>query len=154
VVSWIALRLAMMPAVAAAKQAAALPIEDAAQEERVLERVAAAAPHTPGAVALYRQLIAAAKAIQGRDAGSAALVALPDLRAAIARIDRQLLRELARTPPTAATVWRAMLQPALAALPLSAAEIERLARALAATSSADGDQRKGGGPNDPTIVLE
>jgi len=154
VVSWIALRLAMMPAVAAAKQAAALPIEDAAQEERVLERVAASAAHTPGAVALYRQLIAVAKVIQGRDAGTAPLVALPDLRAAIARIDRQLLRELARTPPTAAATWRALLRPALAALPLSAAEIERLARALAATSSADGDQRESGGRNDPPVVLE
>ena len=67
-VSLIDLRLAFMPAVAAAKEAAGLPIEDPAQEDRVIARVrtrARARDLTPESVeALFRAQLAAARAVQ------------------------------------------------------------------------------------------
>jgi chorismate mutase len=64
----IELRLQLMPWVGAAKRALSIPIEDHAQEERVLARATAAskdaALDAKGVVELYRVLIRAAKIIQ------------------------------------------------------------------------------------------
>jgi len=156
VVSQVALRLALMPAVAAAKHKAGLPIEDAAQERRVLERVAAANPANPRLVALYGQLITSAKLVQKRDNGGAAAAppALTALRAAIARVDRQLIRELARTPPTSAVLWQPLLQPALVSLPLEPGDVEDLARALASVTGGAADDGKARRQRGTVAVLE
>jgi cyclohexadienyl dehydratase len=99
------LRLQLMPLVAAVKRRNHLPIEDPAQEARVLERTrgaAAAAGLQPDAVvALFRIQMRAAKAIEhaSPDATAPAGLTLGDVRAAVATVSDQLIRELARCQP-------------------------------------------------------
>lgn len=99
-------RLSLMPAVAAAKRAAALPIEDRAREA-IVERDAAARAAAAGLdadryVAFVRVEIAAAKAIQrATPADAPAAIALADLRGAINRLDARIVLELAASAPLA-----------------------------------------------------
>src|SRR5262249_4056045 len=110
VAALIALRTSLMPMGAAAKRAASLPIEDLAQEARVLDRVRAenqAAPER--AVAVYRSLIEIAKDVQRKSPAAAPTATLDALRAAIGRVDEQLGRELRRLPPDDVVTWSAAL---------------------------------------------
>ena len=105
VVAALDLRLQLMPLVAAVKRRDHLPIEDPAQEGRVLDRArsaAAAAGLQPDAVvALFRIQMDAAKAVE--HAASAATapadLTLAEVRAAVAAVSDQLIRELARCQP-------------------------------------------------------
>jgi cyclohexadienyl dehydratase len=101
----IALRLQLMPAVAAVKRREHLPIEDPAQEARVIERVRAAARSAglnPEDVAeLFHVQMAVAKAVEQHAAQGAAPpnASLADLRAAVATVSDQVIVELARCQP-------------------------------------------------------
>jgi len=96
------LRLQLMPLVAAVKRREQLPIEDAAQEARVVERVrgaATAAGLQPDAVVdLFRIQMDAAKAVEHAAAAAAVPpdVTLADVRAAVAAASDQVIAELAR----------------------------------------------------------
>lgn len=101
VVADVALRSGFMPLVAAAKARKGLPVEDRAQEARVLERVAkqaASAGISPEDTrALYGVLIRASKEIQRAStwAGEAApSPTLDELRDAIRRVDEHLMHSL------------------------------------------------------------
>jgi cyclohexadienyl dehydratase len=108
-------RLALMPWVAAAKQHARRPIEDLAQEARVLaaaiEEVSAAAaaeglpaPAEPLVAAFVRAQMEAAKDVQRASLSQAKASELPlysldqELRPAIARVTHRMHRLLARLP--------------------------------------------------------
>lgn len=106
VAALIQLRLALMPAVGAAKRAAGLPIADPEQEARVLARVRAmAARHTERTVAVYRELVEMAKAVQQRNRSEETAATLPALRDAIARIDESIIREIERAPARSGPQW-------------------------------------------------
>lgn len=108
------LRLALMPSVAAAKRVANLPIEDRAQEARVLERVRTQVPADPArATAVFAVLIEMAKAIQRTAPPLADPPTLDALRAALGRIDDTLCRELNALPASTPAQWQAVLAPAL-----------------------------------------
>ncbi|HYC21265.1 MAG TPA: transporter substrate-binding domain-containing protein [Candidatus Bathyarchaeia archaeon] len=111
VIELVARRLSLMPAVAAAKSAAGLPIEDLAREAQV-EQAAAARARKAGLapdddLALVRAEIAAAKAIQrasgvaGTDSDSSAppLTLDHELRPAIDRLDAAILVALVDAAP-------------------------------------------------------
>jgi cyclohexadienyl dehydratase len=134
VAAWVRLRLALMPDVAAAKRAAGQPIEDRAQEARVLARVRERVPNAPDrAAAVYGALIAMAKAVQTETpARAGGGPSLNTLRAALARIDDALCRELDQRPPGTAAEWRAALQQ----IGQPQAAIARLAAALTAPAVA------------------
>lgn len=96
-------RLALMPFVAAVKAKEGLPIDDAAQEGRVLasvvaevRKVAAALgrPAPPDAVveAFFRAQFDAAKEVQRASSSAPARYSLEELRAAIGRITRRMAR--------------------------------------------------------------
>jgi cyclohexadienyl dehydratase len=128
VAALITLRLGLMPDVAAAKRQSGQPIEDLAQEARVLERVRGQVPAAPErAAAVYAVLIDAAKTIQRQTPTRAAGPSLDALRAALGRIDEALCRELERLPALPADAWRAALAP----IGLPAGDVEQLATALA-----------------------
>ena len=101
----IGLRLQLMPAVAAAKHAAGLPVHDPAQEERVLARVRdraeAVGVRPEDAATFFRAQMAAAKAVERAAAAGDAVpdATLEDLRAAIAAVSDQILAELRRCAP-------------------------------------------------------
>jgi cyclohexadienyl dehydratase len=102
------LRLQLMPLVAAAKRHAHLPVEDPAQETRVLDRVrtaaAAAGLNREGVAALFQVQMDAAKAVERRadgthaepTAASQGEFSLADLRAAVATVSDQIITALAR----------------------------------------------------------
>ena len=101
-------RLSLMPFVAAAKKRGGLPIEDLAQEERVLaaarREVANAArasgrspPPSTAVDAFFRAQMTAAKAVQANASGSEDYT-LEDLRPAIARITARQARLVVRIP--------------------------------------------------------
>jgi cyclohexadienyl dehydratase len=129
----IELRLGLMPMVAAAKRGAALPIEDPAQEERVVGRARAqagdAARHVEG---VYRVLIEMAKSVQRQASATTPAQPLDRLRAAIGRVDQQLIGELRHLPQTPAFDWRFLLERNLRPLGIDGPQILRLAGALAA----------------------
>lgn len=128
VAALITLRLALMPDVAAAKRQNGQPIEDLAQEARVLDRVRSQVPAAPArAAAVYAVLIDAAKTIQRQTPTRAAGPSLDVLRAALGRIDEALCRELERLPALPADAWRAALAP----IGLPAGDVARLVAALA-----------------------
>ncbi len=132
VAALIELRLGLMPAVAAAKRAAQLPIEDRQQEAAVLDRIqrAAGAATAPAATAVYTVLIDMAKAVQRQAAEPDVQGALPDLRDAIARIDEQLVREIGRRPSGTTADWQPVLTQAVDLPGIDAALRDRLATAL------------------------
>ncbi len=135
VAAFVRLRLALMPAVAAAKHAAGLPIEDRAQEARVLARVRDRVAGDPErAVRVYGELIALAKVVQRATPPQPSDASLDALRAALGRIDAALGDELARRPCSDAHAWRATLSASLAPAGIEPAAIDRLARALECTT--------------------
>jgi cyclohexadienyl dehydratase len=131
VVAFIALRLQLMPQVAAAKRAAGVPIADPEQEERVLERVRGQSAQPIYVEAVYRQLIDLAKVVQNYSPGADANVSLDGLRDAIGRIDQQLVRELDRAPEAPADSWITALTRTVAAPGIDAAALNHLAGVLA-----------------------
>ncbi|HEX8697995.1 MAG TPA: transporter substrate-binding domain-containing protein [Myxococcaceae bacterium] len=139
-------RLALMPMVAAAKQRAGLPVEDSSQEARVREafrhsvREAAAAlkvaPPSDEALDAFTQAqMDAAKALQRRTPSETSgphFSLDQELRPAVARVSAKMADLVARLPPglePAAVTEQA--RDWLGASGLEAAEVERLARALA-----------------------
>jgi cyclohexadienyl dehydratase len=128
VVDLAARRLLVMPAVAAAKRAAGLPIVDEARERaviaRAVERARTGALDADAARRLAEAQIAAARAVQEAATASTAPVeapALATLRTAIDGLDAALLRALVAaraarpTDPDVATVRRSALAAALRA---------------------------------------
>jgi cyclohexadienyl dehydratase len=132
VAALIALRVSLMPSVAAAKRAAGLPIEDPAQETKVLDRVRSANEPSPQrALAVYRTLIEIAKDVQKNASADAPTATLDALRAAIGRVDDQLGRELRRLPKADVVTWSSALDRDLAAVGVGSPLRLRLAGALA-----------------------
>jgi cyclohexadienyl dehydratase len=137
-------RLMLMPLVAQAKQRLGKPIEDAAQEERVLaagaEAVARAAaargvPPPPRATCdrFFRAQIEAAKAVQAVPAESSTAVSLDDLRAAIARITARMAFLVVRVPrATTEASAREEASAGLLAVGLDEAHVGEIAAAIAA----------------------
>jgi cyclohexadienyl dehydratase len=104
-VAAIDLRLQLMPLVAAVKRRERLPIDDPAQEARVLERARAAATdaglNADDVAELFRVQIEAAKTLE-RSATAETVPAdlsLPQLRVAVGRASDQIVAELARCQP-------------------------------------------------------
>ncbi len=97
------LRLAFMPAIAAAKRAAGHPVADPAQEARVVAAVrewAAAAGLDPELVeALFRELIAAGREVQERFVARPWIVEQLDIereaRAGLSRVSREIVERTA-----------------------------------------------------------
>ncbi|MCW5890812.1 MAG: transporter substrate-binding domain-containing protein [bacterium] len=141
-------RMMLMPAIAAAKQAAGRPIVDPAREAVVLARAEQAAVRLGLApapyVALTRALVGAAVAAQQAvvvPRGAAATAALPDLetlRLALDRIDAALAPALAEAVPletTVAVLSGRLVEDAGGTLDASAARaLARALRALRRTS--------------------
>jgi len=104
-VGFMDLRLQLMPSVAAVKRRENLPVEDPAQETRVLERgraAASAAGLEPDPVAdLFRVQMNAAKAVEHESSAASveADVTLTEVRAAVATVSEQVVGELARCQP-------------------------------------------------------
>jgi cyclohexadienyl dehydratase len=138
VAALIRLRLDLMPSVAAAKRAAGLPIEDRAQEERVIERARHASSHPERAAAVYRSLIAMAKSVQQAAPSPDTPASLTDLRDAIGRIDAQLLRELDRAPSGSPAPWQIVLADNLGGPGIDRDAIDQLAAALATGQAVKG----------------
>lgn len=148
-------RLALMPWVAAAKQREGKPIEDLPQEAKVLaasrqavrsaaETLNRAPPPDAALDAFFQAQIDAAKGVQRRasfEAGASSPALDTELRPAIARISERMARLVARLPEDLdeATVL-ALAQDWLGASGLEAAELERLARTLAALRPGPGAQ--------------
>ncbi|MEO8603861.1 MAG: transporter substrate-binding domain-containing protein [bacterium] len=128
VAALIRLRLDLMPAVVAAKRSANLPIEDRAQEARVLERVRGQVPADPGrAAAVYSVLIEMAKAVQRDALPLATAPPLDSVRVAIGRIDETLCAELQSLPASPQAAWQSALSRTLGESP----DVAALSRALA-----------------------
>jgi cyclohexadienyl dehydratase len=99
------LRLQLMPLVAAVKRRDGLPIEDPAQEARVIEHIRAAAMaaslNADDVAALFRVQMEAARSVEHRASEMTvpANLTLADLRPAIAAASDQVIAELARCRP-------------------------------------------------------
>jgi chorismate mutase-like protein len=133
-------RLELMTAVGAWKRAHRVPIEDRAQEKRVLQKVAARAQELglePKSVsALFKVQIELAKRLEQKAATKdAALDLESELRPAIARLSERQLDSLARVAPLRS---RALDKADLAALGriLQPHEVARLREALVAVKRA------------------
>jgi len=127
----IRLRMNLMPMVGAAKRAQGLPVQDAAQEQRVMDRIRAWSKRNPErTIAVFEQVIGVARAIQLVEV-PAAEVPLEQLRAAIERIDRQLVREIERSPPSRIKDWKQGLERLMELQAIREEHIMRLAVALA-----------------------
>jgi len=131
VAALIRLRLDLMPAVAAAKHAAGLPIEDRAQEARVIERARALSAHPDRAAAVYAQLIELAKLVERAspappDSGPP----LAELRDAIGRTDVALVRALDGAPRDSPPEWKETLQRVVIGPGIGAAQVDQLAGVL------------------------
>jgi chorismate mutase-like protein len=119
-VAAIDVRLQLMPLVAAVKRREHLPVDDLAQEARVLERMRAAATtaglNADDVTELFRVQIAAAKAVERstRMVPIPADLSLERLRAAVSRASDQIIAELARCQQwLAEAVGRQQLEAAL-----------------------------------------
>jgi len=139
-------RLALMPWVAAAKQRAGMPVEDPAQEARVLasfradvQKAAAALGSRPppdeALDAFFQAQMDAAKGVQQRvplGAGAPSPSLETELRPAVARISAKMAMLVARLPASLeeATVLE-QARDWLGASGLEAAEVERIAQSLA-----------------------
>ncbi len=131
------LRLWLMPLVAAAKRASGSPVVDAAQERLVIERARSwSGDPGPRIDAVFAALIELAKLVQERSAPADAPPPLAVLRDAIARIDRQLVREIDRiedaplSDESPRDAWDAELAPVVQDLPLRVSDLDVLANAL------------------------
>jgi cyclohexadienyl dehydratase len=134
-----------MPFVGEAKHRAGTPVEDRAQEERVLSAAAAAvaraaekrgtpAPPEDAVQAFFRVEIQAAKSLQLRGAPPLApsWSLEQDLRPAIARITARLAWLIARIPhETTVQVVTAQARDVLGSTGLDTAHVEAIASALA-----------------------
>lgn len=113
------LRLAFMPAVAAAKERARLPVEDESQEERVVsaarERAVDLGVEPDGIEQLFRTQLAAARAVQRQFLAAPAALRPPvermdlvrDLRPVLARVSDAIVEraaDVAREPATLAAL--------------------------------------------------
>jgi cyclohexadienyl dehydratase len=110
-VDLLARRLALMPAVADAKRARGLPVQDAEREARVLARAraqAAASGLDPASVeAFFAVQIALARALQARATpGEPALDLDRELRPAISRVGQRTVEALGRAAPIDAAALR------------------------------------------------
>jgi cyclohexadienyl dehydratase len=131
VVAAIALRLGLMPFVAAAKRAGGNPVEDTNQEARVLARVRQQSRSAPErAEHLYRLLIPIAKEVQRSAPPLDVTIPLPSLRDAIARVDEQLVREIDRLPASRDSDWIPLLAARLSELSVETALQAELAAVL------------------------
>lgn len=143
-------RLALMPYVAAAKRRAGRPIEDRAQEERVIAAGVAAvdaAARTEGRAppprarveAFLRAEIEAAKVVQERDRTTDASFSLDEeLRPAIARITARMAFLAVRVPRGAtAADARARAEDDLFDAELDAERVEQLVRAIVGLGEAN-----------------
>lgn len=133
----IQLRCELMPFVGAYKVARGLPIEDSAQEARVLafmvDSAHAAGLEAEGIQALYRALMAAAKDIEVARASepNANKPSLDELRDVIRGIDAELLAELRQAlRGGAAVAWPALADHAVTVPGLSSARKAELGAAL------------------------
>jgi len=134
------LRLQLMPLVAAIKRRAYMPIEDPAQEARVLERVRGAATAAglrgDDVVAFFRVQIDAAKAVEHATTVTAPSdMSLADVRAAVGAASAQIIAELARSArwlrePGARARIDAAVRNGLSAPGLTSALKQRLVEAL------------------------
>jgi cyclohexadienyl dehydratase len=131
VAALIRLRLDLMPAVAAAKRAAGLPIEDRAQEARVIERVRGLSANPDRTAAVYEQLIALAKAVEHATPAPDGAIPLSALRDAIGRVDGALVRTLDSAPPSASADWQGTLERVVAGPGVDAEAVRQLSGALA-----------------------
>lgn len=137
-------RLELMPLVAAAKGRAGMPIEDPAQEERVLSASAAAvaraadrrgvpAPPKGAVQAFFRAQIEAAKFLerQGAPPSAPEWSLEHDLRPAIARINARLASLVVRIPhDTQDQAIRSQVRSMLGGAGLDAEHVEAIASAL------------------------
>lgn len=139
-VAAIDLRLGLMPYVAAVKHRDGLPIEDRAQEQRVLERVGLQAVtyglHRDEVVDVFQLLIAAAKAVETEQLSPqlAGTLDLANLRQAIADASNHILaalQVLVQLPPSQRTQSiEPFLRQRLEDHPLSQEQLARLAMVL------------------------
>jgi cyclohexadienyl dehydratase len=144
-------RLALMPAVAAAKRRTGKAVEDAAQEERVIaagaEAVVKAAardgappPRAELVTAFFRAQIELAKLVQERVRPTDVVPTFSleeELRPAIARITARMAFLIVRLPPaTAVEQVRARAHEDLADLHLDDGELDRLVQAITLLGSA------------------
>jgi cyclohexadienyl dehydratase len=133
----IQLRCELMPLVGAYKVAHGLPIEDEAQEARVLARIDTAARaaglESEGVEKLYRSLMKSAKEIERAKAPAASesSATLDELRLAIRSIDNQLLAELREALQDRTSIdWTARVQGGIAIDGLSPARTAEISAAL------------------------
>ena len=131
VAALIRLRLDLMPAVAAAKHVAGLPIEDRAQEARVIERVRSRAANPDRVAAVYVQLMEMAKAVERDAPAPDGTVPLSTLRDAIGRVDAALVPAIDSAPASPSAAWQDTLQRIVSGPGVDAAAIRQLADALA-----------------------
>ncbi len=139
-VDLVARRLELMEWVGAWKRAHQKPIEDLAQEARVLDAVAKRAAELglepEGVRRLFELEIALAKRIQGKTGKTAAALDLDtELRPALARLSDRQLDALARAAPIAPASFDSGVLAPLAPI-LSGEEIAQLETALAGVSRA------------------
>ena len=106
------------------------PSRTAAREEEVIAKVRKASSRPAYAEGVYRQLIELAKAVQEAAPASAPSASIDEIRAAIGRIDEQLLRELDRATPAPIDTWKAALKRSVSAPGVDSVGLERLAVAL------------------------
>ncbi len=149
VVDLVGRRLMLMPAVAAAKRVAGLPIVDAGRE-RVVETAAVTRATAAGLDpepyrALVRAQIGAARAVQAAGGAGAPVASLEAIRPAIDRIDAALLPALAEAIPivTPADVLTAAIRRDAAVPGLSETVARALADALRAQRRASGQAGRG-----------
>jgi cyclohexadienyl dehydratase len=117
-------RLALMPAVVAAKRARGLPVEDPAQEERMLARVGQG---SPALVPFFATQIALAKRVQERASEAPPSLDLErELRPALERLDGRIVGSLARNNGAALDRSRLAILEGL----LTVDELEGLERSL------------------------
>jgi chorismate mutase len=126
----IGLRLDLMVPMAAAKRAAEKPIEDSGREAEVLASVREGSVHPEYSERVYRQLIALAKAVQQHAPDAQAAPSIDAVRAAIGRVDDQLVRELDRAPSAPLDTWKAALSRSVSAPGVDTQGVESLAAAL------------------------
>jgi len=135
-------RLALMPLVAAAKARAQLPVEDRAQEEKVVEGAVAAVgraarrrgvppPDRARVEAFFRVQIEAAKERQGSGDDGASWSLERDLRPAIGRIGERMATCLVRVP-RGTNAARVLEDARIVVHDASDAQLSRLASAIAA----------------------
>lgn len=126
----IGLRLDLMLPMAAAKRAAGKPVADEAREESVIAGVRDRSSRPQYAERVYRQLIELAKTVQQNAPDAPTTVSIDDVRAAIGRVDDQLVRELDRAPAAPLATWKAALSRSVSAPGVDKEGLERLAAAL------------------------